>query len=85
MKKRNCQTNMIRCKMKLLKTITFRGGRVQSATPGIIKKQTGLEISQKSNFKPENQDKEPIKSQISERYTKGKQSSLKLSIATSFL
>lgn len=87
MKKRNCQTNMIRCKMKLLKTMTFRGGRVQSATPGIIKKQTGLEMSQKSNFKPKNQDKEPIKSQISERYTngKGKQSSLKLSIATSFL
>lgn len=67
--------------------MTFRGGRVQSATPGITEKKTGLEMSQKSNFKPENHDKEPIKSQISERYTngKGKQSSLKLSIATNFL
>lgn len=87
MKKRNCKTNMRRCKMKLLKTMTLRGGRVQSAMLGIMGGKTGLEMSQKSNFKPENQDKESIKSQISERYTngKGKQSSLKLSIATNFL
>lgn len=53
----------------------------------IMGEKTGLEMSQKNNFKPENQDKKSIKSQISERYTngKGKQRSLKLSIATNFL
>lgn len=51
------------------------------------KKKKELEMSQKSNFKLENQDKESIKRQVSGRYTNGKRgkSSLKLSIATNFL